>query len=173
MSSLFRLGDLGCCHIPEAWAGLFPRMDCHGADGAGEDVPANEPCPMDLVSLFSAWAHNLQIQEDPPTVKLCLLHPKDVEPLGWKSFEKPRGLLSPGGGVPPPVYFLRVAQAMGASVLHKVVLQELGCVQETGVRKEEGMGHKPWVFVLAHSTLTIQEQCFPQGSGSPSNQSWA
>ena len=91
MSSLFRLGDLGCCHIPEAWAGLFPRMDCHGADGAGEDVPANEPCPMDLVSLFSAWAHNLQIQEDPPTVKLCLLHPKDVEPLRWKSFKKPRG----------------------------------------------------------------------------------
>ena len=60
----------------------FPRMDCHGADGAGEGVPANEPCPMDLVSLFSARAHNLQFQEDPPAVKLRLLHPKDVEPLG-------------------------------------------------------------------------------------------
>ena len=77
------LGDLGCCHIPEAWAACFPRMDCHGADGAGEDVPANEPCPMVRVSLLpSAQAHNLQIQEDPPAVKLRLLHPKDVEPLG-------------------------------------------------------------------------------------------
>ena len=42
----------------------FPRMDFHGADGAGEGVPANEPCPMDLVSLFYAWAHNLKFQED-------------------------------------------------------------------------------------------------------------
>ena len=71
----------------------FPRMDCHGADGAGEDVPANEPCPMVRVSLLpSARAHNLQIQEGPPAVKLWLLHPKDVEPLGWRSFEKPCGL---------------------------------------------------------------------------------
>ena len=71
----------------------FPRMDCHGADRAGEDMPANEPCPMDLACLLpSASAHNLQIQEGPPAVKLPLLHPKDVEPLGWKSFEKPRGL---------------------------------------------------------------------------------
>ena len=71
----------------------FPRMDCHGADGAGEGVPANEPCPMVRMSLLpSTRAHNLQIQEGPPAVKLWLLHPKDVEPLGWKSFEKPRGL---------------------------------------------------------------------------------
>ena len=73
----------------QAW---IPRMDCHGADGAGEDVPANEPCPTDLMCLFpSAWAHDLQIQASPPAAKLCLLHPKDVEPLRWKSFEKPRG----------------------------------------------------------------------------------
>ena len=74
----------------QAW---FPRMDCHGADGAGEGVPASEPCPMDLVNLLSSTrAHNLQIQAGPPAVKLRLLHPKDMEPLGWKSFEKPRGL---------------------------------------------------------------------------------
>ena len=78
----------------------FPRMDCHGADGAEEDVPANEPCRMALVSLFSAQAHNLQFQEDPPAVKLLLLHPKDVKPLGWKSFEKPGGSMSPGDQVP-------------------------------------------------------------------------
>ena len=71
----------------------FPRMDCHGADGAGEGVPANEPCRMALVSLFpSAATHNLQIQVGPPALKLCLLHRKDVEPLGWKSCEKPHGL---------------------------------------------------------------------------------
>ena len=133
MSSLFPsgLGDLGCCHIPEAWAGLFPRMDCHGADGAGEDVPANEPCPMDLVSLFSARAHNLQFQEDPPAVKLRLLHPKDVEPLGWKSFEKPCGLHVSwcwGSHLQPP--------SLGSPHLWmnlpRVVLQELGCVQGMG-----------------------------------------
>ena len=71
----------------------FPRMDCHGADGAGESVPANEPCPMDLASLFpSASAHNLQMQARPLAVKLCLLHPKDVQPLVWKNSEKPCGL---------------------------------------------------------------------------------
>ena len=68
-------------------------MDCHRADGAGEGVPANEPCPMDLVSLLpSTRAHNLQIQAGPPAVELRLLHPKDVEALSWKSFEKPREL---------------------------------------------------------------------------------
>ena len=74
----------------QAWV---PWMDCLGAEGAGEDVPANEPCPMVRVSLLpSARAHNLQIQEGPPAVKLWLLHPKDVEPLGWKSFGKSPGL---------------------------------------------------------------------------------
>ena len=82
----------------------FPRMDCHGADRSKEDVPANEPCPVDLVSLFSAWAHNLQIQEGPPAVKVYLLYPKDVEPLGWKSSEKPHGLhcLLWGSHLQPP-----------------------------------------------------------------------
>ena len=68
---------------------LFPS----GLSGAGEDVPANEPFPMDLVCLFpSAWAHNLQIQLGPPAVKLHLYLPKDVGRLGFKSSAKPRGL---------------------------------------------------------------------------------
>ena len=46
---------------------------------------------------------------------------------------------------------------MDESTLPRVVLQELGFVQGTGVRKEEGMGHKPQVLLLALSTLTIQE----------------
>ena len=74
----------------QAWV---PWKDRLGAEGAGEDMPANEPFPMDLVYLFpSAPAHNLQIQASPPAEKLHLLHPQDVEPLGWKSCEKPPGL---------------------------------------------------------------------------------
>ena len=42
--------------------------------------------------LPSTRAHNLQIQAGPPAVELRLLHPKDVEALSWKSFEKPREL---------------------------------------------------------------------------------
>ena len=134
MSTLFPsgLGDLGCCHIHEAWAGLFPRMDCHGAEGAGEGVPANEPCPMVQVSLLpSTRAHNLQIQAGPPAVELRLLHPKDVEALSWKSFEKPRELHVSwcwGSHLQPP--------SLGSPHLWmnlpRVVLQELGCVQGMG-----------------------------------------
>ena len=50
---------------------------------------------------------------------------------------------------------------MDESTRHRVVLQALGCVQGKGVREEEGMGHKPWMFLLARATLTIQEQDFP------------
>ena len=67
------------------WAACFPRMDCHGVDRAGEGVPANEPCSMDLVSLLpSARAHHLQMQ------------------WNWegRALKSPVGFLSPGGGVP-------------------------------------------------------------------------
>ena len=74
----------------QAWV---PWMDRLGTEEGGEDMPVNEPFPMDLVYLFpSALAHNLQIQAGPPAAKLHLLHPQDVEPLGWKSYEKTPGL---------------------------------------------------------------------------------
>ena len=92
--------------------------------------------------------------QPPDAVKLLLLHPKDVEPLGWKSFEKTWVPCLLVLGFPPPASFLRVTPPMDKSTLPRVVLQQLGCVQGTGVRKEEGMGHKPWVFLLALSTLT-------------------
>ena len=77
------LSDLGCCHIPEAEQAWVPWMDRLGREEGGEDMPVNEPFPMDLVCLFpSAPAHNLQNQVGPPAVKLHLLHPKDVEPPG-------------------------------------------------------------------------------------------
>ena len=73
----------------QAWV---PWMDRLGTEEGGEDMPVNEPFPMDLVCLFpSALAHNLQIQAGPPTGKLHLLHPQDVELLGWKRCEKPLG----------------------------------------------------------------------------------
>ena len=66
-------------------------------------------------------------------MKLCLLHPKDVEHLGWKSFENPHGLLSPDVGFPPPTAFFRVAPPMDESTpAPRVVLQELGCVHGMG-----------------------------------------
>ena len=61
----------------------FPRMDCDGVEGAGKDLPANEPRLVDLASLLpSARAHNLQIQAGSPAVKLRILHPNDAESLG-------------------------------------------------------------------------------------------
>ena len=116
----------------------FPRMDCHGADGAGEDVPANEPCRMALMSLFpSAATHNLQIQVGPPALKLRLLHPKDVEPLGWKSFEKPRGLHVSwwwGSHLQPPS--LGLPHLRMKAPLCRVALPELGFDQ--GIKGKEG-----------------------------------
>ena len=95
------LSDLGCCHIPEAEQAWVPWMDRLGREEGGEDMPVNEPFPMDLVCLFpSAPAHNLQIQVGPPAVKLHLLHPKDVEPLGWRSLKSPLGSMFPGDVVP-------------------------------------------------------------------------
>ena len=76
-----------------------PWLACLGAEGGGEDVPANEPCSMDLACLRpSAPAH--QILVGPPAVKLHLLHPKDVEPLGWRSLKSPLGSMFPGDVVP-------------------------------------------------------------------------
>ena len=75
-------------------------------------------------------------------MKLFLLHPKEVEPLDWKNFEKIWVSCLLVLGFPPPASFLRVIPPMDESTLPRVVLQQLGCVQGTGVRKEEGMGYK-------------------------------
>ena len=71
-------------------------------------------------------------------MKLRLLHPKDVEPLGWKSFENPVGSMSPGVGVPTSSLFLGVAPPMDESTLHRVVLQELVFVQGMGEGRRNG-----------------------------------
>ena len=149
----------------------FPRMDCHGADRAGEDVPANEPCPVDLTSLFpSASAHNLQIQEDHPAVKLRLLHPKDVEPLGWKSSDKTHGLHVScwwGSHLQPP--------SLGSPHLWMKAPSPEGWCKNWDVSRGWGKKGRDGIQALGVSSgtfLTVQEQDFPQGSDSPRNQSW-
>ena len=82
----------------QAW---FPRIDCHGADRAGEDVPANKPCPMDLACLLpSAGAHNLQIQG----VLLQWNHAYCTRRMWslWagRDLKSPEGSMSHGVGVP-------------------------------------------------------------------------
>lgn len=124
-----------------------------GLTDLGRIYQPMSPAPMDLACLLpSAWAHNLQIQ-GPPAMKLRLLHPKDVEPLGWKSFEKPRGLHVSLWGSHLQAPSLPVTPSMDESILHRVGSPELGFVQGQGKEKAEGMGHKPWVFLLAHSAL--------------------
>ena len=77
--------------------------------------------------------------------------------------------MSPGDGVPTFSFLPWGHPTYDESLLQRAVLQELGRVQGTGGRKEEGMGHKPWVFLLAHSTLIDNpgtglslRLCFPQ-----------
>ena len=57
------------------------------------------------------------------------------------ALKNPVGSMSPGGGV--PASFLWVIPPVDESTLPRVVLQELGFGQGTGVREEEGMGHRP------------------------------
>jgi len=60
--------------------------------------------------------------------------------LGGKSFEKPCGLPFSWWW---DSHHLRVSPSTDESTLHRVVFQELGFVQGIGVKKKEGMGHKP------------------------------
>ena len=108
------LSELGCCHIPEAWAGLSPLAGLSWGWGRWGGCASQWALPMDLACLFpSAPAHNFQIQAGPPAVKLHLLHPKEVELLGWKSFGKPPWAPCLQVMVfPPPASFLRVTPPM-------------------------------------------------------------
>ena len=63
----------------QAWV---PRLDCHGAAGAGEDGPANA-APLELYCLIlTPWVQTLQLQGRQPTAKTCLGHTKDGGPCG-------------------------------------------------------------------------------------------
>ena len=86
------IGDLGFCHLPAAWAAWDPRLDHRGAERAGEDVQAHEP-PLDLERLVpSGWHNKLHIQAGPATAKADRVHPRMLDPLGWKGLEKSPGV---------------------------------------------------------------------------------
>ena len=132
----------------------FPGMDCHGAEGAGEDVPGNEPCPMDLACLLpSAGAHNLQIQGVLLQWNYAYCTQRTWGLWAGRALKSPAGSMSPGGGVPTSSPFLGVTPPMDESTLHRVGLQELGFVQGMGRKKERdtGLGCFCWHFPLRQS----------------------
>ena len=56
MSPLFPSGPRDRCHIPkQTWV---PRLNCHGAEGAGEDVAAISPLALECL-VTPRWDHNL------------------------------------------------------------------------------------------------------------------
>ena len=155
----------------QAW---FPRMDCHGADGAGEGVPANEPCRIDRVSLLLYTGP----QPPDPSRSSCSetmpTEPRERGASGLKELWKapwapvswwwsstssllPKGCPSYGWKHAPQ------SDVAGTGM----------CPGDTG-KEGRRNGTQPWVFVLARSTLTDNA-----GTGrsprlwSPSNQSWA
>ena len=103
---------------------------------------------MDLACLLpSAPAH--QILVGPPAdYTYCTQRMGSL--WAGRALESPLGYMSPSDGVPTSSFLPSGQPTCDESTLHRVVLQEF---QGIGVRKEEGMGHKPWVFLLAHSTL--------------------
>ena len=122
---------------------LSPESAPSGSEGVGGCGRSVSPRCSWGASCPSAQALNLQVQEGPSAEKPSLLHPKDVEPLCSKSFKKPcRPHVSwwLGPHVQPP--------SLGSPHLwmkapSKSLLQDLGCFQGIGVRKEEGMEYKP------------------------------
>ena len=66
---------------------------------------------------------------DPMNVGNQLLHPKYVEPLGWKALHGHLGHhVSPRLDFPTPASVLRAAPLTDDSTLCRVVFQKLGCV---------------------------------------------
>ena len=166
------LGALGCWHIPEAWAGSVPKDGLSwgwrswGGCARQWSLPHGPGVPAPLCR-----GPQPPDPGGPPAVELRLLHPKDVGPLGWKSFEKPQGLHVSwwwGSHLQPlpwgrPTYGWKHSPQSGVA----------GTGICPGDGEEEGTGHRPWVFLLALSPPTVQEQAFPWGSGAPSDQSRA
>ena len=136
----------------QAW---FPRMDSHGAEGAGEDVPANELCPVDLACLLpSAGAHNLQIHG------IFLLWNYAYCTQRMWSLWAGRALKIPWApcllvlGFPPPASFFTVTPSMDESTLHRVGVKGTGICPGDGGRKKEwdaSLGCFSWHFPLWQS----------------------
>ena len=139
------LEHLGWRPTPGAWAGWVPRRGCPGAEGAGEDMPANKPpTPLDMDFLFpSAWVHNLQILWDPPAAELNLVLPKDGGVSGLEELCKvPRAPCLLVVVFPPPASFLRVTPLRGQVPLQSGVAI-IGIAWGMKGKGEEVRRHKP------------------------------
>ena len=145
----------------------FPGMDCHGAEGAGEDVPGNEPCPMDLACLLpSAGAHNLQIQGVLLQWNYAYCTQRMWGLWAGRALKSPKGSMSPGGGVPTSSPFLGVAPPMDETTLHRVGVKATGICPGDGGRKNEwvtGLGCFSWHFPLRQS----RNRTFPEALAPP------
>ena len=169
------LGDLGCCHIPEAWAGLFPKDGLSWGwwswggcasqwallHGPGEPVPfCCNPQPPD--------PGGSSCTKTMPTA------PKGCGDFGleelWKAPWAPCLLVL---GFPPSTSFLRVTPPADDSTLPQA-LWELGCVRGCW-----GTGKKSGDQALAVSSATFlwswqSRNKTPSGCGCClRNQSWA
>ena len=138
------LSDLGCCHIPEALGPLdglswgWGRLGGCASQwalphGPGGHVPlCTGPQPPD--------PGGSSCSETTPTA------PKGRGASGLEELWKPPGLHVSrwqGSRLQLPSFG---SPHLWWKHLHKVVLQESGCVQGMGVRKEEGMGRSLGCF---------------------------
>ena len=139
MSTVFPsgLGNLGCSHIPEAWAGLFPKDGLSwgwrswGGCASQWALPhdPDEPVPLCCNPQPPVPGGSSCSETTPPAPRGCAA--SGLEEL-WKAPWAPCLLVL---GFPPSAFFLRVAPPMDESTLPRVVLQELGFVQGTGWRR--------------------------------------
>ena len=161
------LSDLGCCHIPEAWAGLGP-LDGLSWDWGRWGGYASQwamphrcgvPVPLCTHPQSPDPSRSSCSETTPPAPKGC--GASALEEL-WKAPWVPCLLMV---RFPPPASFLSVAAPVDESTFHRVVLQELGCVQETGVRKEgrrngtQALGVSSGTF---HSNWQSRNRTFPK-----------
>ena len=65
-----------------------------------------------------------------------------------RALKSPLGSKSPGDRVPASIFLPWGHPTYVDSTLHWLVFQELWCVQDIGLRKEDGTAHKPGVFLL-------------------------
>ena len=141
MSALFPsgLGDLGCCHIPEAWADLVPKDGLSwgwwswGGCASQWTLPhgPGEPALLYTGPQPPDPSRSSCSETTPTELKGC--GGSELEEL-WKAPWVPCLLVL---GFPPPTSLLRVTPPMDESTLPRVALQKLGCVQGTGIRKEK------------------------------------
>ena len=123
-----------------------------------EHVPAQEPL-LDLRCLIpSEWDHTVHIQGVPPAAKPKVGQQKGGAPSGLQELWTVTlcaGLLVLR--CPPPAYFLRVNPVLYDRTLGAAVLQELViCLGVWRLRGNKKGATSPWLFDLAHSTLSYK-----------------